>query len=596
MKRKSILRGLFSYYLLIMLVSLVALGWYASYSIKQFYLDQTVADLEIRGGLAREALSSHLNPFDSAAVARTVAESSRNLAIRISIFHPDGQLWYDSELDSSKTPAAGPGPLPELAAAKLGKTGVDHRFSRSINQDILYVALPLQSSSGMSGVVRVALPLGFIDAPLRQVRWRIGIAGLIVLLMALAASVSIGRRIGGPIQELRASAERFARGDLSGRLALPDSEEFAALGEAMNEMAHQLDDRIKTITRQRNEQEAILTSMFEGVLAVDIDERVMNLNRTASRLFDITPADAKGRTIQEVIRNTNLQQLIKQTLESRRPVQGDVTLTENGELHLQAHGTVLRDSEGKSLGALLVLHDITQLKKLESVRRDFVANVSHELKTPITSIKGFVETLQDGAVRNPDDAERFLGIIAKHVDRLNAIIEDLLALSRIEQEAERAEIPLEVGPLQDVVKAAVQACASKAKEKSVAIEIHGESSIQIRRNSILLEQAVINLLDNAIKYSDSGMQIEVAAEELSDEVIIAVTDHGCGIGKEHLPRLWERFYRVDKARSRTLGGTGLGLAIVKHIVLAHGGRVSVESVIGHGSTFRIHLPSVRDAA
>ena len=239
---------------------------------------------------------------------------------------------------------------------------------------------------------------------------------------------------------------------------------------------------------------------------------------------------------------------------------------------------------------LIVLHDVTRLRNLENIRKDFVANASHEIKTPITAIKGFVETLREGAAENPQEAERFLGIIQKHVERLEALVEDLLSLSRIEKEAEREEIPLTTQPLREVLVAALQVCQKKAADKDIPVELTCREDLKARINPTLLEQAAVNLLDNAITYNEAGRPVRVTAGEGENEILIHVQDEGCGIAKVHLDRLFERFYRVDRARSRKLGGTGLGLSIVKHIMEAHGGRVSVGSEPGRGSTFTLHLP------
>ena len=251
----------------------------------------------------------------------------------------------------------------------------------------------------------------------------------------------------------------------------------------------------------------------------------------------------------------------------------------------------MKDAAGLKIGVLLVLYDITRLRRLERVRRDFVANVSHELKTPITAIKGFVETLAGGAMENPQDAARFLKIIEKHVERLDSIIEDLLTLSRLEQETERSEVVLEKRPLGDVLLAAVEVCRPIARSRNIEIRVRAEERVVCEISTRLLEQAVVNLIDNAIKYSDSGSSIDVTLRRAQFEAVISVEDRGCGIERQHLPRLFERFYRTDRARSRDLGGTGLGLAIVKHIALVHRGRVAVESEPGEGSVFSIYLPA-----
>ena len=264
---------------------------------------------------------------------------------------------------------------------------------------------------------------------------------------------------------------------------------------------------------------------------------------------------------------------------------------QNGERILNVRSTPLQGAGSETFGSLIVFNDVTQLRRLEDMRRDFVANVSHELKTPLTAIKGFVETLHQGQA-DPEEARRFLGIIAKHVDRLNVIIEDLLMLSRIEDEAERAEIKRETVRLHDVFANAVQICRPAAEAKRIRIRVAGDETLTASVDPVLLEQAVVNLLDNAVKYSDPEREVEISGRAADREIRIRVQDQGVGIERRHLPRLFERFYRVDKARSRAVGGTGLGLAIVKHIAQAHGGHVSVESTVGEGSRFTIHLPRV----
>jgi two-component system phosphate regulon sensor histidine kinase PhoR len=331
-------------------------------------------------------------------------------------------------------------------------------------------------------------------------------------------------------------------------------------------------------------------SMVEGVLAVDSNHRILNMNPAAARIFGINVTAARDRDLLEVVRNTDLRNFIAEALGSPETVEGDIVIYDPGERFLRAHGSPLRDGQGRIIGAVIVLDDVSALRRLENVRKDFVANVSHELKTPITSIKGFVETLQGGAMKNPAEAERFLEIIARQADRLHAIIEDLLNLSRIERDAEAGDIALENARLKPVLQAAIQVCEVQAVAKEIRLELECDPALMVPISPPLLEQALVNLIDNAVKYSPNGSAVRVGARQTGDETLLEVQDWGAGIEEKHQARLFERFYRVDKARSRKLGGTGLGLAIVKHIAQAHGGQATVQSEVGRGSTFTLHLP------
>lgn len=363
------------------------------------------------------------------------------------------------------------------------------------------------------------------------------------------------------------------------------------LAHSMNDMAEQLEQRIQTIISQENERQAVLASMDEGVLAVDQGGTILNLNDAGGKLLGVEPTKVRGRIVHEVIRKSNLLEFVERTLASHAAVEEDFELRGPENRWLRAHGTVLHDSQKRNMGALIVLHDVTRLRHLENVRRDFVANVSHELRTPITSIKGFVETLLHENLEDRENSLRFLQIVLRQVNRLDEIIQDLLTLSRVERGTEEQTIELESEPLAGVLRSAVEMCEKKAADKQIAVEVVCPDELAAPINGPLLEQAVVNLVDNAIKYSEPHATVRVVGSEQSGDVIIRVQDEGCGIEAKHLPRLFERFYRVDRARSRELGGTGLGLAIVKHIVAAHKGSVWVESTIGRGSTFTIRLPA-----
>ncbi len=587
-KKRRLFWQLYPTYLLVTLISLGAATWFACRTLKQFFLAQSAADLEVRARLIESEALEHLSPVDPEAIDRLCKRMGGQTRTRITVILPSGKVAGDSERD----PAGMDNHADrlEVIEAMKGLVGISTRYSRSLEQDMMYVGIPLEVDSRILAVVRTSVALTPIEEVLKSIEIEIAFGGLHIVIFAAILSYLVSRRISRPIEEIRKGAENFARGEFERRLPVFDSEELGGLSETMNQMALEIEERIQSMSEQRNELEAVLSSMVEGVIALNKDERIISMNQAAGEMFQVDPLDAQGRTIQEVVRNIQLQNFIKGALGSERPAEQDIALYSNGERVLNGHSSTLNDAEGRRMGALVVLNDVTRLKRLENMRRDFAANVSHEIKTPITAIKGFVETLRDGAINESKDAERFLAIIEKHVDRLDAIIEDLLSLSRIEQEVDREEIVLEEGPIREILLTAIQVCQLKAGPKNIRLQLTCDEELQARINPPLLEQAVVNLLDNAIKYSDTESEIEVEAKTTDREIVIEIRDHGCGIEKEHLSRLFERFYRVDKARSRKLGGTGLGLAIVKHITQAHEGHVTVESAPGKGSTFSLHLP------
>ncbi len=349
-------------------------------------------------------------------------------------------------------------------------------------------------------------------------------------------------------------------------------------------------NEMQTIIRQRNEIEAVLSSMTEGVIAVNSDENIISVNQTAARMFHKQPSELLNRSVQETVRNPDFQRFVRISLLDENPREEDIFFHLKGELLLNTRSAPLKNTGGERIGILIILNDVTRIRHLENMRRDFAANVSHEIKTPLTAIKGFTETLMAGALNNTEEAARFVGIIENHTNRLIAIIEDLMKLSVIEQNAGDKKIALTESRILPLLSSAIQICSQNADEKKIRILCSCDRNLTARVNAALMEQAFVNLLDNAIKYSEPGGSIEIEAVKNDSEVAVAFIDHGIGIGREHLSRLFERFYRVDPSRSRKLGGTGLGLAIVKHIVIANAGKVTVESTPGKGSRFVIHIP------
>jgi two-component system phosphate regulon sensor histidine kinase PhoR len=587
-KRRRLLWRLFPSYLLITLISLLAVSWYASEAMRHFFLDHTTTDLKARAALLEKQITAFLTPLDAASIDSIAKEAGRLSATRITVILPDGTVIGDSH----ETPGLmdNHANRPEIVTAFTGQTGNSLRFSNTLMQRMHYVAVPIKDRQKIVAVLRTSLPATAMETEIRSIQLKIALVGCIIALLAAVISWVISRRISQPIEQMKKSAEHFAAGDLNHRLTPPGTEEMGGLADAMNQMAAQLNERIETIVSQRNQLETVLASMTEGVIAIDTEERIVSINQAAARLFEYEPLDCQGKSIQEIIRSPALQQFIRQALSSKIPSEEDITLFRNEERVIGVKGSPILNANQHQIGTLVVFHDVTQLRRLENMRRDFVANVSHEIKTPLTAIKGFVETLQQGNVEKTQEKERFLGIIQKHVDRLNAIIEDLLALSRIEQEDENKVIKFEPVKIADVFQAAIQLCRPKAEERGIRIHFKCEQDTTAFFDPTLIEQAVVNLLDNSIKFSEPESLIQVESHQQDDQIIISVLDQGIGIAQKHLPRLFERFYRVDKARSRRMGGTGLGLAIVKHIAQAHGGHVSVESKLGEGSRFSIHLP------
>jgi two-component system phosphate regulon sensor histidine kinase PhoR len=579
-------------FLIITLLALLAAAGLFSRGLDQFHLEQTRKELEARARLVAHQVGPQLRAEETARLDELCKELGALSATRLTIILPDGRVLGDTSEDPRRM--ENHADRPEIVTALGGVVGMSTRFSHTVQQKMMYVAVPVTANGHIIGCVRASLSLARIDQTLHKVASQtLGIA-LMVAVCAALISIWAARRISRPLEEMQQGAQRFARGELERRLPLYRSEELAALAGAMNQMAAQLDERIRTVVRQSNEQDAVLASMIEGVLAIDRDEKILRVNQAAASLLDLPAEGVAGRRIQEVIRKPDLQKFVGEVLQSHSALETEINMVIRGEERfLQVHGAPLRDAAAREIGVLVVINDITRLQRLENLRRDFVANVSHELKTPITAIKGSVETLQHGAIDEPGSAPRFLDIIARQADRLNAIIEDLLALSRIEQEEEKAGIQLAPAAVGTVIQGALQACQVKAGDKQVRLAVDCPDDLQCEANAPLLEQALVNLVDNAIKYSNEGGEVQIAARAVAAGLEITVRDFGCGIDREHLPRLFERFYRADKARSRKHGGTGLGLAIVKHIIQAHGGQVRVDSTPGEGSIFTIQLPALR---
>ncbi len=606
MAPRKLLWQMFPVNVVIILLAILAVSWFSTATFQEFYLADVTADLEARASLLKSRIKELIRGTGQEKLRRYCVFAGRESGTRITVVLADGRVLADSKenpdiMDNHRH-------RPEIEKALLGNTGVSRRFSHTLGENLIYVAVPLydillsgsiqRPGSKVEAVLRTSVSVSSLDRTLERMRLRIGLVSLAVIFLAALVTLVISRNISRPLEQMTRKAEQFARGDFSNRMAVKGrmtaSLEVIKLSTSMDRMAQLLDEKIREIETHRNRLETVFSSMVEAVVAIDRRERVMSINDEAARLFGVEKEEVVGILVQELVRNNRLQQQIAGVLEDGAPVEDEITLPGSfRDRYLQIHIVTLQDMDGAGGGVLLVMNDVSKLKRLEGIRRDFVANVSHELRTPTTSIRGYVETVLDGALDDRKEARRFLEIVLHQAVRLSTIIDDLLILSRIEEDSNRGNIQLVEGWVRPVILSAIKSCQHKAEEAGITIIAECAGDIRVVMNNTLLEQALVNLLVNGISYSpeDSTVLIKVSEEKKDggSQVLICVKDEGCGIAGRHLPRLFERFYRSDKARSRDLGGTGLGLAIVKHIVQAHGGNVEVRSEEGVGSEFIIVL-------
>jgi len=591
MRKRSFVWRLGLVLLLVQAVVGVVLAWYLLIEVRGFHRRQSVQMLHRVCLLAADPVASAVRAGDPAAISRAVRVVGLEADVRVTVLTPEGRAIADSDADA--------GDLGDLAARPEIRDAIEHgsgsaqRRSATLRQRMLYHASLVRDEGGRpSFVVRTAVPLALIDAQAAGVLRAVLVAGAIWLGATLAGVVFFSTRLGLQISRLGVSASRFARGDLDHRLPAPVGREFAELSAALNDMARQLSARITQLDEQRNLQEGILRSMEAGVVALDSDQRVIRVNRAAEAMLGLREHEAQGRLLHEVVRQPSLHRFIADVLDEETALTGEFELLGGEPLTLRATTSLLEDSRGKRIGLLVVLSDVTRLRRLESMRSDFAANVSHELRTPITNIKGYAETLLDAGTDDPAQTRSFLKVVARNANRLGAIIDDMLALTRLERPDFRASVEMERQSIESIVDLVLVAARQEASDKGIMLRAEVPESLDARVSPHLVEQAVLNLVTNAIRYSPSGTTVTIRAseEEGGENLRILVEDQGPGIEAHHLPRIFERFYRVDKARSREQGGTGLGLAIVKHIALIHGGKAEVESTLGRGSTFSIVLP------
>jgi two-component system, OmpR family, phosphate regulon sensor histidine kinase PhoR len=504
---------------------------------------------------------------------------------RVTVIAADGRVLADSQADPQTM--ENHANRPEFLEAMAKGEGRSARRSVTLNRDFLYYAVRQNSSAGPPAVLRFALPPETVDEVLSSFRRRLWLASFFILLIAGGISLLFSSSFTTRVERLKDFSRRVAEGDFRPLPRDSSGDALGALGLSLNRTAARLDHTIQTLTEERNLSSAILGSMVEGVAVVNGSERLVFANPGFAEILGLDVPPTSGSALVEVVRQTELLEAVRQVLGGEPRVQSEI-VTGTLRQHYFAI-TVAAVRAGETSGAVVVLHDITELRKLERVRRDFVANVSHEFRTPLTAIQGFAETLLAGAIDDSQNRSRFLEIILEHSRRLARLTEDLLMLSKMD--AERLELEIRRLSVSQLIESCLETAQRRGAEKDLRISVNLPQNLpDIAGDRRRLAEVLQNLLDNAIQYTLPGGQIIVSAKSLEEQIILTVSDTGIGIPKADQPRIFERFYRVDVARSREAGGTGLGLAIAKHLVEVHGGRLWVDSEVGQGSQFHFSVP------
>ena len=588
-------------YLALLVGVLLAVGFYSAEVLRREYIRKTNEELTSLLTLARTRPPA----IHDLSQLRSWVEWMSQSGARVTVIDSAGKVLADSAQDPEKMEDHSE--RPEVKEAFANGHGQSLRFSTTLGRKMVYQAGRYQPPGGLPVVIRVAKPLASLDVALSELRQRLLLASLVIFLIGLIASLMISRMFSARVERLTEFSKRVAEGDFRPLSGDNSSDELAGLGASLNETARRLESEIRLLSGERNRSSAILRSMVEGVAVIDAQERLVFCNRAFSEILNTDSRSSEGRPLIEVVRNSELTGLIRKALSGEEGLQSDIVtgivLQQSfsvtaapvkaleptaGASGASRPSTVIVSSQ-KPSGAVVVLHDVTELRRLERVRQDFVANVSHEFKTPLTAIQGFAETLLGGALEDPKNNRRFLEIMRDHANRLARLTDDLLKLARIEA----GKLELEFSPVGviEFIERCAETALMKANRKQITLDIEIPPGLPpVRGDASLLRDVLQNLVDNAIQYTPPGGRIRVSARVNSKEMVIEVMDTGIGIPLIDQERIFERFYRVDAARSREAGGTGLGLSIAKHIIDAHNGRLWVESTVGEGSRFSFSIP------
>ncbi|MHA6483272.1 two-component system histidine kinase PnpS [Paenibacillus sp. strain BS8-2] len=510
---------------------------------------------------------------------------------RITFIRQDGTVIGDSDYEARKMDNHSD--RKEVKEAFEKGVGQSIRSSDTAGESLIYVAMPYHAASGDTYIIRLAMTIEEVESSIDQLMLVL-IAGLWVLC-AVAALISyrIARSLTSPLEQITKVAKRIKNMDYRARVKLTKHDEIGELGNAINAMADSLQVQMSRIKQNENQLESVLANMINGVVMIDTSGRILLMNRRAEEILGFSARELVGRHFAEAKQQYELAQIIQEALDTREHLREEITFYFPEERLLELNLVpVMENDDGQFSGVLLVLQDVSAIRRLERMRSEFVANVSHELKTPIAAVKGFAETLLGGAVKDEETTRSFLQIIYDESERLNRLIGDILELSKIESR----RVPLMFSPVEvdAFMSKTMTMLESEATRRGIMLERDVESGLYLEADEDRLRQIMMNLLSNGINYTPEGGKVSIRIFAYGEEHIrIQIRDSGIGIPKKDLPRIFERFYRVDKARSRSSGGTGLGLSIVKHLVELHKGTISVSSTVGVGTTFTIDLPVIQ---
>lgn len=568
-------------FVILIIVVTTALALYLSHYFRQAYLEtldtRLLADLRV--------LEDQLPAYDAADDLDAIARHYRELLdARVTFIAADGTVLGESDYDRAtmdnhlyRT---------EVQQALDQGYGNSIRYSVTARTDVMYVALALKETAAPVRIARLGLPLAEVQAELTRLNRVILTTALVAIGLAVALAFLIADRTTSPVRQLTTMAQRVAAGDLSARLLPTTEDEVGQLTRAFNVMTEKLQDQINALTTEQTRLNAILDHMADGVIIVDTEGVVQMLNPAAAQILDVTPETAVGSTFSALARHHRLIELWLRCQRTQEEQRDAIELDHGRGLFLQVIITPQRTPA--TPGYLVIVQDLTRIRRLETIRRDFISNVSHELRTPLASLTALVETLQDGAVEDPVMRQRFLDHIERELTAMTQIVEELLELSRIE--SNRAPFFMQLTPVETLVAGPVERMLPQAERAGLMLTAELPADLPpVMADAERIQRVMTNLLHNAIKFTPAGGRIVVSAQREAGKVVIAVSDTGVGIAEDDLPRIFERFYKADRARSS--GGTGLGLAIAKHIVQAHRGQIWVKSVEGRGSTFYFSLPT-----